>query len=240
MTYYRFFKRSVDILLSLLVIIVTLPFQFVISICLLLILGENPIFLQGRGLTLTKYRFTMLKFRTIHSSPNQNNLHTHSKDIFLLQGLAVDLNWFTKWLRKTGFDELPQLFHVLLGQMSFVGPRPLMVQDLIILEKEFPQHYKLRDSMTSKPGLTGTWQIFGDRSKGVENLIGLDIYYEEEKCFELDFKIFLLTIPIVLFAKNSDAIIPGRNMISKLFSLSLGEIKFIYSKNALNGESIVE
>jgi len=208
MTYCKYSKRSIDILLSIFLIIVTLPFQFIIAVFLILILKENPVFLQARGLTLNKYRFTMLKFRTIHSSQNQNKLHIHSKDIFLLPGLAVDLNWFTKWLRKTGLDELPQIYNVLVGQMSFVGPRPLMIQDLLILKKEFPQHYLLRESMISKPGLTGAWQIFGDRSKGVENLIGQDIFYEEEKSFELDLKILLLTIPIVLFAKNSDAIIP--------------------------------
>lgn len=230
---YKFYKRFIDILLASFFIVVTLPFQFIICLLLSFMLLENPFFAQERGLTLGKYRFTLLKFRTIHSSANQKNTHLHSEDIFLLPNLAFDLNWFTRWLRKTGLDELPQIYNVLFGQMSFVGPRPLMIQDLLILEREFPRHYMQRQLINSKPGLTGLWQIFGDRSKGIENLIGLDIFYEEEKSFELDLKIFLLTIPIVLFAKNSDAIIHRRNLISKLFSLPLVEINFIYSKNEL-------
>ena len=149
----------------------------------------------------------------------------------------LDLNWFTKWLRRTGLDELPQIYNVLVGHMSIVGPRPLMLQDLQILEKESPQNYLLRESIKSKPGLTGMWQIFGDRSKGVENLIGLDLFYEAEKSFRLDLKIFFFTIPIVLFAKNSDAIFPRTNFINWLFPISLREIDFIYSTETLKSES---
>lgn len=234
---YRYFKRSIDILLSLALILVTLPLQIITTLLLILILKENPFFLQARGLTLDRHRFTLLKFRTIRSSQSHNKFHIHSKDIFLLPGLAFDLNWFTKWLRRTGLDELPQIYNVLAGQMSIVGPRPLMIQDLQILEKESPQNYLLRESIKSKPGLTGMWQIFGDRSKGVENLIGLDLFYEAEKSFRLDLKIFFLTIPIVLFAKNSDAIFPRKDFINWLIPISLREIDFVYYPESLNSES---
>jgi len=221
---HRLIKRTVDIFLALAVIFLTMPIQLTIFIILLFNQKENPIYLQKRGLTIEKFRFTIIKFRTISSSKIKLKQHLNSKDIFLMPNLAIDLNPFTKWLRRTGLDELPQIYNVLFGHMSFIGPRPLMIHDLEILRNEFPTQYELRENITSKPGITGVWQIIGDRSLGAENLIGLDLFYEMNKSFWLDLNIFFATIPLILFAKNSDAIVPRIDFISKLFSLSLGEV----------------
>lgn len=213
-------------------ILLTLPFQIVIAVILFVYLNENPIFLQRRGLTNEKFCFTIIKFRTIKSAKIKSSQHHTSKDIFLMSELAVNLNGFEKWLRKSGLDELPQLYNVFIGQMSFIGPRPLMMQDLEIMKNEFPQYYKLRGKINSKPGITGLWQIFGDRTLGVENLVELDLRYEKNKSFKLDLQIFMLTISVVLLSQNSDAILPRINFIGRLFSLSSKE--FINNENNLN------
>ena len=220
---YRIIKRILDIFFSIILIIISIPLQLIIALTLIFILKENPIFLQTRGLTHNKFRFTIIKFRTISSKEVNHEQHHKAKDIFLLPNLAVKLNEFEKWLRKTGLDELPQIYNVLIGQMSFIGPRPLMIQDLKILKNEFPNYYQLREKISAKPGISGVWQIIGDRTQGVENLIGLDFFYEENKSFKLDLYIILATVPIILSAKNSDAIAPRVDFMSKLFSLSIGE-----------------
>jgi lipopolysaccharide/colanic/teichoic acid biosynthesis glycosyltransferase len=134
-------------------------------------------------------------------------------------------------MRKSGFDELPQIYNVLAGQMSMVGPRPLMIQDLETLKNEFQTHYKIRDTIKVKPGITGVWQLFGDRNLGAENLIGLDLFYVENQSFRLDLKIIGTTIPIILLAKNADSIALRLDFISRLFPISLKEFTIRYRKH---------
>lgn len=229
-----FIKRAIDIILSIVIIVITIPIQFLIAIILLVILTENPVFIQKRGITLEKFRFTIIKFRTINSKQIRINLNNRSKEIFLIPSITGRLKPFARLLRKTGLDELPQIYNVLMGQMSLIGPRPLMIKDLEILKNDFPKFYALREFINSKPGITGVWQLIGDRSLGAENLIGLDIFYEENKSLLLDFKIFLTTLPIILFAKNSDAFIPRIDFISSLFSLSLGDFTMNYNNEFIS------
>ncbi len=221
-------KRVTDIIFSLVIIILTIPVQLIIAVVLFLIFKENPLFIQSRGLTLEKFCFTIIKFRTIHSKQTLLSSKRRTKDIFLLPKLKGELKPFARFLRKTGLDELPQIYNVLIGQMSLIGPRPLMIKDLEIMKNEFLHYYELRNSINSKPGITGVWQIIGDRSLGAENLIGLDIFYDENKSLLLDFKIFLTTIPVIMFAKNSDAFAPRVDFISSLFSLSFGMFAINY------------
>ena len=237
---YRTIKRILDILFAIILIILTFPFQLVICIALFISLKENPLFLQTRGLTQNKFRFTIIKFKTIRSKEVNSEQHHNPKDIFLLPNLAVKLNGFEKWLRRTGLDELPQIYNVLLGQMSFIGPRPLMIQDLEILKNEFPNHYILRENISVKPGISGVWQVIGDRMQGVKNLIGLDMFYEENISFKLDLNIFLTTVLLVLSAKNSDAIVPGINFISKFFSSSIAEFRVLNKTNSFNMKTTKE
>lgn len=231
---YRTIKRILDILFAVMLIILTFPFQLVIGIILFISLKQNPLFLQTRGLTQNKFRFTIIKFKTIRSQEVKPEQHHNPKDIFLLPNLAIKLNGFEKWLRKTGLDELPQIYNVLIGQMSFIGPRPLMIQDLEILKNEFPDYYKLRENVSVKPGISGIWQVIGDRTHGVENLVGLDIFYEENISFKLDLNIFLTTTLIILAAKNSYAIVPRIDFISKFFSSSIAEFRLLNKAILLN------
>jgi lipopolysaccharide/colanic/teichoic acid biosynthesis glycosyltransferase len=234
MPVYYSLKRICDVFLSIFCIIVTLPFQILFALILFIELEENPIFLQSRGLTLSKNRFRIIKFRTIRSLQlNNHSKIVNSKYLFLLPGLTFNISPFAYWMRKTGFDELPQIYNVLAGQMSMVGPRPLTMQDLETLKNEFPTHYKIRDTINVKPGITGVWQLAGDKNQGADNLIGLDLFYVENQSFWLDMKIIGTTIPVVLLARNSNAIVPRLNFISKLFPVLLGEFT-IHNRKQFN------
>lgn len=222
---YNITKRLFDFFIALLIIAVTFPLQIVIAILIFALLRENPFFVQVRGLTLERKCFSVYKFKTIKKSEAERIEHIHWKDIFLIQRAAVDIGKFARILRLTGIDELPQIYNVLLGRMSFVGPRPLMIRDLEIMKVQFPVQYKIRSELMAKPGITGTWQLIGDRTLGVENLIALDLFYEENRSLFFDLKMFLMTIPLVIFAKNSDAIIPRIEFVSKLFSYTLQEFQ---------------
>lgn len=217
---YNIFKRLYDFLFASLLIVVSLPFQILFLILLTAELKGNPFFFQKRSLSFNLKHFTIFKFRTIKKMHADKLKHEKPDDIFVLPDLSSELTPFAKWLRRTGLDELPQVYNVLLGQMSFIGPRPFMIEDLDIIKDKFVEQNKIREKIKSKPGITGVWQIIGDRNLGMDNLIGLDLFYEENKSFLLDMKILFSTILLIIFAKNSDAILPRISSIGKLFSIS--------------------
>ncbi|MBU0561629.1 MAG: sugar transferase [Bacteroidota bacterium] len=129
-----------------------------------------------------------------------------SGDIFYKPEHTEKLTKFSKWLRIWGLDELPQLFNVVTGKMSLIGPRPLMLSDLEILKQKYPQQYLKRESFNSVTGISGLWQIYGQREKGIDNLIDLEAEYEESGSFVFDLKLIFATIPVIIFANHSDAI----------------------------------
>jgi len=132
---------------------------------------------------------------------------------------------FSGWLRKTGLDELPQFLNVLSGKMSIVGPRPLTLSDLQLLKEKFPGSYSKRETLTVKPGISGLWQLYGDRKKGIANLIELDFLYQRHHSFWTDMKIIGITIYIVITADISDAIM--NNNVTEVVSINhlIEEIK---------------
>lgn len=218
---YKIIKRILDFIFGIVIFIITLPIMLLFSIILFIQLRQFPIFIQERGLTLENYRFKIFKFRTIKEKNKVLLGHSGREDIFYKKDLATSITPFAGWLRKSGLDELPQLLNIIFGQMSFVGPRPLMINDLEIMQNEFPKFYEKRKQIKTKPGLTGLWQVFGTRAQGIKDLIALDLIYFKFKSFFLDFKIFFSTIPIVLFARNSDAILANNKISRRLQNLFL-------------------
>ncbi len=206
-------KRLIDIFLSTILIIVSVPILFLFSIIIFIEQKQFPFFFQERGITLSRFRFKIFKLKTLKPTTTENLNHNNVEEIFLKPALKGEVTKFAGWLRKTGLDELPQIFNIFLGQMSFIGPRPLMLKDLEIMKKEYPENYKERELMNSKPGLSGMWQIFGNRDHGVENLIGMDYLYDKYKNISLDFKLIMSTIPLVLFSNISDAILYKRKSL---------------------------
>ena len=217
---HHLLKQLFDFSFATLLVVLSLPFQILFPIILTIELKENPFFFQKRSLAFNLKHFTIFKFRTIkkHSADKLN--HQKPQDIFVMPDLSSELTPFAKWLRCNGLDELPQIYNVLLGQMSFIGPRPFMIEDLVIIKDKFAEQNTIREKIKSKPGIAGMWQIIGDRKLGMDNLIGMDLFYEENKSFLLDMKILFSSILLLVFPKNSDAILPKITPIGKLFSIS--------------------
>lgn len=198
-------KKRIDFVLSLVILIAALPFMMLISIILTVILKSFPLIIQKRGLTKDNQVFNIYKFRTIKINPYYQ---INSENILFKPDLSQYVPAFCRWLRKTGWDELPQIFNVLKGQMSLVGPRPLTISDLEVLKNKYPQYYSVRNSIALKPGITGMWQVFGNRNEGIKNLIDLDLYYYKKVSLSLDLWILISTIILICRGRHSDAIFP--------------------------------
>ena len=187
---YLVIKRVLDIILSFLIIIILLPLYVLLYILVLLKLGSPAIFIQERP-GLNEKIFKMYKFRTMTDERNINGELLPDGD---------RLTSFGKFLRKTSLDELPELFNVLIGDMSFVGPRPLLVRYL----DRYSDFQKRRHEV--KPGITGLAQVNGRNAISWDEKFKYDVYYVDNISFMLDIKILLKTIYVVLNKKgiNSD------------------------------------
>ncbi|MFZ1289349.1 MAG: sugar transferase [Melioribacteraceae bacterium] len=198
-------RRIFDIVLAIFLLIISLPFLLIASLIIYLETKNSPIFIQERGLTLEKDRFKIIKLRTLKTSLNSIT-HTNEQDIFLKPTLQCNITPFAKWLRKTGLDELPQFLNVIIGDMSIIGPRPLMLDDLRTIQKISPDYYQRREKLKNKPGISGLWQLFGNRNEGLIGMLALESLYEKVATPILDLKLILYTSTVVLQAKNSDSI----------------------------------
>lgn len=203
-------KHLIEILKKIFVLIIILS---ILPILLLLVLvsfidtKKFPIFIQERGLTLNKFRFNLIKLRTIRDFPSQELKNLNS--ILKKRNLLPYISPVGRFLRKTGLDELPQLFNILLGQMNFFGPRALSLDDLQIIKTNFPEIYQRREKLNSKPGLIGLWQVNKDLQCSISHLINLDEEYERKKSFLTNLNILLKTFEIILFGYHIDAVVNG-------------------------------
>lgn len=199
---YETVKRILDFALAIVLLAVMMPFFVVISFLVFLETGKNPVFIQERGIALDKYRFRLFKFRTL-----KNNITGRKQNNILIKSGLSDCITFTgKFLRRSGLDELPQIINIIRGEMSFIGPRPLSMEDLELFKMLYPDEYKQRAKINSLPGITGVWQIFGNRSEGVKNLVELDSRYETDKSFLFDLFLAAVTLPVAAFGRHSDAL----------------------------------
>jgi len=176
--YKRFFKRPMDFILSLCAIIVLAPVLLVAAVLVRVKLGSPVLFKQKRP-GLNEKIFTLYKFRTM-------------KVETVCDGKPLsDMERMTRvgsLLRKTSIDELPQLFNIIRGEMSFIGPRPLLVQ---YLEYYSPEQMR-RHEVT--PGISGWAQVNGRNAISWEEKFELDVWYVDHISFIVDLKIFRLTI----------------------------------------------
>lgn len=198
----RFLKRILDICGATLGMIIFAPLCLLIAI---LIKATSPgpvIFSQVRSGKRGK-RFTIYKFRSMVA--NAPELHSKLSEHNEMEGPVFKINKdprvtrFGGFLRRTSLDEIPQLFNVLRGEMSIVGPRPLPDYETELIEKS--TH---RRRLSVKPGLTCLWQIQGRNSiKSFDEWVQLDIEYIDRETLLLDLWIILRTIPAVLFRKGA-------------------------------------
>jgi len=186
MFYRKYGKRILDIILSLIAIIILSPVFLVIAILVKIKLGSPVIFKQERP-GLNEKIFTLFKFRTMTNERDENgNLLPDS----------VRLNNFGRFLRSTSLDELPELFNILKGDMSIVGPRPLLVQYLPL----YDVHQRRRHEV--KPGLTGWAQVNGRNAISWEKKFELDVEYVDKVSFLFDLKIILHTLKKVIIREG--------------------------------------
>lgn len=188
MRIYDFSKRAFDIILSLTAILILLPLFVIIIIAIRLDSKGAAIFKQqraGKGAA----PFTMYKFRTMKAfcepfgdSPKN--------------GQDPRITRVGRLLRESSLDEMPQLFNVLKGQMSFVGPRPLYVSQI----GEWTDFQRRR--LEVKPGITGLAQISGRGALTIEQKLQLDVQYVDAASLKLDFKILLATLSMVVCRKG--------------------------------------
>lgn len=202
--------RALELIISILGLFIILPFILPTIITVSLLTEQFPFIRQERMVALNKKRIIIYKIRTIRKFNKSYDMNYNSAEIFNNHKLNKFVPSFCKMLRKTGLDETPQLLNVIKGDLSLIGPRPMLERDLMILMREDPKSYKIRTMINSKPGITGFWQIYGDRSKGFKNLVSSDTYYENNKSFLIDLKIFIKTILIMLRAEHSDSIVGNK------------------------------
>lgn len=180
--YKKYLKRAMDFVLSLMAIIVLLPVLVVVAILVRTKLGSPVLFRQERPGKGEKI-FELYKFRTMTDEKDENGV---------LLSDEVRLTKFGKMLRSTSLDELPELFNILKGDMSIIGPRPLLVRYLPRYNAEQRRRHEVR------PGLSGLAQVNGRNAISWEDKFKYDVEYVDNVTFLGDWKIIFLTVWNVL------------------------------------------
>jgi exopolysaccharide biosynthesis polyprenyl glycosylphosphotransferase len=192
----RLLKRALDVSLSLVAMLLLSPL-FLLATLIIKLTSPGPIFFVQERVGLNKRRFRLCKFRTMVADAEQRqreieHLNEASGPVFKIRD-DPRLTPVGKFLRKTSIDELPQLFNVLKGDMSLVGPRPMAVRDYNLYDQDWQ-----RRRFSVRPGITCLWQVNGRSSIPFEKWMELDMQYIDQWSLGLDFKILAKTIPAVI------------------------------------------
>lgn len=188
-TYYNTFKRIFDVLLAVAGIAVFSPL-YVFLIVLIRITSSGPAIIHQERVGYKGVHFVMYKFRTMREGVSLYDTSPRSRE----DGRVTAVG---KLLRMTSLDEMPQLWNIIKGDMSFVGPRP----EMPFLVDQYSAVDRQRLDVV--PGLTGLWQVSGRKDIPLHENLGLDLYYVAHRGFWLDIKILLKTIIVVLSCKGA-------------------------------------
>lgn len=184
---YKFLlKRTFDLIFSLIGIVLLLPIFIAITLILFYSNKGKPFFFQSRPGKNEKI-FKIMKFKTMNDNMDDNGV------------LLPDFERMTKignFVRKTSLDEIPQLLNVIKGDMSLIGPRPLIISYLQLYNKEQAKRHNVR------PGITGWAQVNGRNTISWKEKFAYDVYYVNNISFLFDVKILILTIKKVLFREG--------------------------------------
>jgi exopolysaccharide biosynthesis polyprenyl glycosylphosphotransferase len=195
-----FAKRAVDLIVSALALILLSPLMLIIAI-LVRLTSPGPILYRQTRCGFNGRRFSLYKFRSMVA--NADELRSELESFNEIEGAAFKMKNdprctpLGRWLRKFSLDELPQLWNVLIGEMSFVGPRPPLPEEV---ERYAPwQRRRLR----MRPGLTCLWTLEGRNRLSFDRLVQFDLAYIDNWSLWLDLKIFLKTIPHVALGRGA-------------------------------------
>jgi lipopolysaccharide/colanic/teichoic acid biosynthesis glycosyltransferase len=201
-TRYMRYKRVFDITFTLCIAPFILLVGIIVALCIKLD-SKGPIFFRQTRVGRHGVKFSMLKFRSMHVDGDED-IHRKKVEAMMrnAQTLAKEKNdpritRVGRFIRRTSLDELPQFWNVLKGEMTLVGPRPPIPYEVAL--------YDERDwlRLSSLPGLTGIWQIYGRSSVTFPDMVDMDIAYLREQSLLKDLKLIFLTIPVMIFSKGA-------------------------------------
>ena len=203
---YKLLKKFLDFLFSLFFLIACIPIFILISL-LIKLSSRGPIFFLQERIGKNNTTFKCIKFRTMHPEAKDilenllmkdNKLRVEFEKTHKIKN-DPRITTIGKFLRKTSLDELPQFINVLKGEMSIVGPRP-------IVNKEKKKYGKnLKKVLSIKPGITGLWQVSGRNNLTYKTRVRLDLNYAENYSFLMDMRILIRTIGVILFPLDRGA-----------------------------------
>lgn len=191
---YRVCKRIFDIIASVIGLIILSPVFLIVAIAIKLDDG-GPVFYDQIRVGRNGKKFKMFKFRSmrVNAENEIEKLQKHSEVDGAMFKMRNDprVTRVGKFIRKTSVDEFPQLINVLIGQMSFVGPRPPLPREV----KNYTKYDKQR--LYVKPGCTGLWQVTARNSVGFQEMVNIDLDYIQNRSIWLDLKIIFKTIKVI-------------------------------------------
>ncbi|MCX7664099.1 MAG: sugar transferase [Gemmataceae bacterium] len=199
---YQTAKRALDVVVALTMLLALTPLFLIVALCIKFTDGGPVFFTQkrvgyrGRIFEFVKFRSMIVNAEAKKESLLKLNKHTGNSITFKMVR-DPRVTWIGRIIRKTSIDELPQLWNVLKGEMTLVGPRPAVISEV--------KKYNLRERrrLNMVPGLTCIWQVSGRSDLDFRQQVELDIRYDRERSLWLDLKLLFLTIPAVLSGKGA-------------------------------------
>ena len=194
----RFVKRILDIAVTSVALVIAAPVMICVAAAIKLT-SPGPVLFKQRRVGAQERQFTILKFRTmiVGAHAQRDGLDNEADGLLFKMRRDPRVTKVGRFLRKTSLDELPQLFNVLLGEMSLVGPRPALPEETMRYAES--QRGRLR----VKPGVTGLWQVNGRHDLAFEDYVRYDLFYVENWSLTMDLYILAKTIPALLTARGS-------------------------------------
>tara|TARA_Y100001968_G_scaffold333256_2_gene395039 strand:+ start:1199 stop:1837 length:639 start_codon:yes stop_codon:yes gene_type:complete len=204
--YERFIKRSGDIILSLSVILFGFPL-FIILALIVKVSSPGPVFYIQERIGRNYKPFGCIKFRTMFKDSDASLSSLLAKSASMRKEFESDFKLrkdpritpIGSFLRRSSLDELPQFFNILIGEMSVVGPRPIVEKEL----KKYGHH--MDEIITVRPGLTGLWQVSGRNNISYEKRVKIDLFYARNHSLTMDLEVFLLTFGVLFFPMDRGA-----------------------------------